>query len=410
MIDHKAYICLIPVSYWSANVDSDDAAIWYRAAQDALEAERRIGEKGVNLQANYALYMQACRFVEGAAISKLTECSLDEMEGVLGLGRTPAITFDANSYLEVIDFLREQAGSIRLGSTIFPPDQVSGHVAGFAKLCPAQYALSVQPRVQAFHKAAELDCGIVEVISPWRQAQEQTKRAPRVDVHTLPSLKPIGVEDLGVPLDGVRRELMERSLRAAMALALREDGQAWNFSNTPHEIIAEVLYDFAYREPNSTQRLSSIGVLYADGSQGQPLPLGCLDRVDPAQIVQDCKKSMFLRVALISMRHLALDAEVDMAWYRNIEASQSRKLADTDNVCTELAERRFEAALNDVKASAASGLFIRLYHTGLTPAVLGFYRALISAIPNWKTQGKSLVVAPMYFRGNDQFTEGKVWA
>ena len=106
---------------------------------------------------------------------------------------------------------------------------------------------------------------------------------------------------------------------------------------------------------------------------------------------------------MLSIRHLAMDKDVDMAWFRNREVSKARAFGETDQFCYEftkdlLEQSRFEGNLR---------LF--LYQTGLQPAVIGFYRALTEELYFRSNDSPSLEVVPHFFKGKSGYRLGRPW-
>ena len=148
--------------------------------------------------------------------------------------------------------------------------------------------------------------------------------------------------------------------------------------------------------PGETSRRIDLRVVYADGSEAEPFPLFCLPRAGAGS-----KNSVSpLRVALMSMRHLELDSEIDFCWFRNREVSRTWTLAETDSFC-------FDATREQLRDSLALGdLAMHLYHTGFEPAVLGFYRGLVHTLLalKQKPQSPSLSITPYYLRDGQKLS------
>ncbi len=106
---------------------------------------------------------------------------------------------------------------------------------------------------------------------------------------------------------------------------------------------------------------------------------------------------------MLSMRHLEMDHEVDMAWFRNREVSKARAFAETDAFCYQQTQRQLQEISN------MNGLRIYLYQTGLQPAVSGFYRALVQELQRRAQFPPSLEVIPRYHRRAGGYREGSPW-
>lgn len=135
-------------------------------------------------------------------------------------------------------------------------------------------------------------------------------------------------------------------------------------------------------------------VRYQDGSLGEPFPLRSLGLAD---IVPTTGRE--LRLAMLSIRHTEMDVEVDGCWFRNFNISRPRPAAETDQLAFETSQKQLSSVL------ASGPLLIRLYQTGLEPAVMGFYRAVVHQLRN---APGSVAVVPMYFRHPPRLPDGAV--
>jgi hypothetical protein len=107
-----------------------------------------------------------------------------------------------------------------------------------------------------------------------------------------------------------------------------------------------------------------------------------------------------IRFTLMSIRHVDMDTVVDGAWFRNSKLSRPRPAGLTDQLA-------FETSLKQLwKLRPAAPAVIHLYQTGLEPAVIGFYRAVVVYL---MTQPGTLAVVPHYYQGNGQFVQGTLW-
>jgi hypothetical protein len=218
--------------------------------------------------------------------------------------------------------------------------------------------------------------------------------------------------ELPAPVDRPRRLQMAERLHREVEAVIKQfragpKANKINASNQPHEVTIDVFGKWV-KEPGGAVL---VPIVYADGSEAAPFPLGTLvDRKRPSGEVR------VLKVALMSMRHLGIDQMVDMAWFRNREVSQSRSLAESDEFCFKYSLEELKK-LHDLSRDHLHGRPIELhvYHTGFEPASVGFYRAVAAVLagdkklnPAW-VQDKPgwLIVVPYYYRGGTDYEESR---
>lgn len=165
---------------------------------------------------------------------------------------------------------------------------------------------------------------------------------------------------------------------------------------TPNGIQNRILTDTLRSFVHAPKRVTRVDVpvIWRDGSRANnPFPLRCL-KLSATPVG---KVELELSFALLSIRHAELDAIVDGAWLRNAQISQPRTQAETDDLVFGVSGEQL-AALTE---SGNRSVTIRMYQTGLEPAIVGFYRAV--AVHLLEYPG-SLSVIPVYFqqRGLEQ--------
>ena len=252
---------------------------------------------------------------------------------------------------------------------------MSSHGQEFAQLAQDlgwQERSAIRIRAKFFQWAAAVGCGVIETQNPLAAS---TVIEPMPDVLAVtPRERTIWIPPQGVVdevVDGSSRAKMTQQLKTQIEQAIHTN-ETVNFSNQPHDVTTEVLNGFVYTREDTEPR--DIRVVYADGSEGLAFPVSCLPRQSDARL---CQLRSFppLRIALISMRHLELDPVVDMAWYRNREASQSRTLSEADRFCYEYSMKQFAELM--ALCQKRGGAQLHVYHTGFEPAVVAFYRAFL---------------------------------
>jgi hypothetical protein len=164
----------------------------------------------------------------------------------------------------------------------------------------------------------------------------------------------------------------------------------------PSGITNSVLTEGLRANVAGTQR-RDVRVVYRDGSEARPFPLGGL--VLREAVPEDWP---VFRFSLMSMRHPDMDTFVDGALLRNRLVSRQRPAAETDEVVYTEAIRKLDALV----VSGGGAVTLRVHQTGLQPAVVGFYRAVTLHLME---KPGTLCVIPCYWRGNERFEEGTAW-
>lgn len=138
---------------------------------------------------------------------------------------------------------------------------------------------------------------------------------------------------------------------------------------------------------------------FSDGSISDFFPLYSLLNINPPVNLP------IIKAALISSRHFELDSIVDVCILRNSEISRRREatFADQEKLSFDIAYKFFNEIITKTK-----GIHIELYHTGLEPAVIGTYRALLAVLIKKENRGK-IMVTPKIFKGNNQYKNLKSW-
>lgn len=419
----RVILCAVPEARWAATGQPGvEGPTLGGLVADALAIERRM-RKGVNLEDERIRYGLCCARIEALTTAGMQYFeSQAEFKSVLASGRFPAHPLGV-AYLDVLRQILDEgqpqieAVNIRLGATFFPPGEIRKHAMEFNRLAErlglADDA-TVKKRIAFFtNLALPHRCGVVELQSAFQAAADEkqlrpwelaTGPEPPVQREEISEVTVVPDRESHGPPTHSRDERMVRNLRAQIRHAIAEPSGAVNFSNHRNDIIAKVLHEFVYRTPDSVDGPVEIRVLYADGSEGRPFPLRCLaSTAEP-----EAPDALIVRAALMSMRHLEMDREVDMAWLRNRDVSKSRTLAETDEYCYTKTLERFEEVANDFDA-----FVLQVYHTGFEPAVVGFHRGLVRTLRDVRAQRakhlRTLVVRPYLYRGVGRYEEGPTW-
>lgn len=153
----------------------------------------------------------------------------------------------------------------------------------------------------------------------------------------------------------------------------------------PSDVANRVLTEGLRRFVGSTKQdmRVDVPVLYRDGSAGPAFPMRCLRW---GRLPAGWREYRF---AMLSIRHTEMDVEVDGAWLRNADISKPRPMGDTDRLAFEKSLTQFAALTRTEPA------LVYLYQTGLEPALVGIYRAVVMQLLE---RPGSLAVVPRYFR------------
>jgi hypothetical protein len=395
----------IPRSHW----ERTDALGIADLVTDSLGCERRM-TKDVNLENEYGRYSVCCQRIEHriAACDVLqTVENATGLEHALAAGRFPLFRLDS-SFIALLAATSGETGIVRFGKTFFPPEMVTSHREAFDQwISEGQQSNAAAQQRLAFFKAAEkAGCGVVELQSAFHAPEGET-------VPAGPAVSIVNEADKGFidipafePGDEAARLFSSAPRKRAQASILRQDirqalqtNQPVTFGNrASHDVITEVLNEFVFISANAKLNAAALRVVYSDGSEAKPFPVFALRRLDFA-----LSNVSPLRAALMSMRHLLLDADIDFCWFRNREVSKSRTLAEADEFC-------FKATISQFAANLKKGpLLLHLFHTGFEPAVIGFYRGLVAILKDSSRPPRELEVVPFYFRSRKPYERGTSW-
>lgn len=359
---------------------------------DAMVAERRIRKKS-NLETERRRYSQICALIEACVSDFLPEKSI----------------YLEDSYLDDLyqlyrDCLNHEDVSIlwqesRAGKTFIPPPLIESSFAAFKSLLD-QYVVNNSPVIQArldFYarmKAEMGEFGWVETLGTLydqKQAVQISQKSASKSSNEMDGNVHKGA-DFANSAEGM-------NLYQAFEFALHRNTPV-NLSNPFHPQITETLRKFSYKQDGKKEN-EWIRVVYGDGSESEPFPLFQLNKVDRSEITE-INEYPELKVSLISMRHLEQDAFVNLAWFKNHQASRPQKFAETEKYCSEVTVAQLEQLEKPVK--------IRLYQTGLQPAVVGFFRGLVMWKLNHPDISQQVVVIPQYHnKSEDTYEDGQVW-
>lgn len=432
MITSTITICALPEPIWQQKIVSEKQKVSVRSflknvlggrnlmedslginsfVKDALGIENRI-QKGINQENERSRYNLCCARLEAAI--KLVNMKVinnqNEFKSALASPNLPVITVGQN-YLDTIRLMYQKAEKksidMRLGSTFFPPNLVETHINEFASLVAELELLQLvdlQQRIDFFKFAFKNQCGIIEIQNSFNYQKQEIYPSVTLEKVDETGLQ-IQVQESEGAFDNEGKkayEILCEQIDLAIQNAKEGKQSAVNFSNYPHNKITDALNKYAYSDSGKVEAPIYIKVIYTDGSQAENFPLRCLPN-RKGKDLEILKNVQPLKAALLSMRHLEMDREVDVSWFRNREVSKSRSFAETDQYCYSETLKQLEETRND-------GVFIlHLYQTGLQPAIIGFYRALIEELLYRAKLAPSLEVILFYYRGKSGYDKGKSW-
>jgi len=170
-------------------------------------------------------------------------------------------------------------------------------------------------------------------------------------------------------------------------------------------------------ERKEPEKPAMLRIVYGDGSEGIPFPLFCL-----RQAFQKPKKGnlLELHVALVSLRHMGVDFFAEASLVRNVEIQNRENAAEQEDIAFRktyyflenfIKLLRREICIGDIEGEEkkfhflwgkfglekkkAEGIELHIYQaTGLEPATIGAYRAVVELLKKYRGH---LVVVPRIF-------------
>ena len=441
MMASGTILCAIPGDCWG-NQESKylPVELLRRFLRDLATIERRL-PKNVALDDEYYRYARLCGQIEQVALSNAAFAPASQkFRSNIEQGRFPALRIGS----EYVDLIRrvqldgetgpEAEG--RFGASVFSPRELNAHVQYFMRAAKAyeyQHYPAIRHRVWFLTKRVmKQGCGLVEVPDPlsmsllsesqprqggadgrglWERLWVQIKALlwkepqPALSAEELRAQAVADVVTLSTPTDwqqyGVvdnRGHFMEDRLRAQIRAAIAH-GIPVNLMNQRQNMVTAILQEFIHKDKG--QQPVEAPVMYTHGRTARPFPLHCLPPMPDGWA--PTKEYHF---ALISMRHLPLDQYIDMNWFRNVEVPTRDGMAASDESCYQVSIGQLAELLD---ANRGHRLRIHLYHTGYMPAIIGFYRAVVSTLASGSYGSSCLQVLPKLQPGKDGFVEGLPW-
>lgn len=144
-----------------------------------------------------------------------------------------------------------------------------------------------------------------------------------------------------------------------------------NLKRFSHGQITKTLWKLCYEKRDKLFTHNRLRLIYEDTSEGTSFPVGDKPAIagNPSDIMPENQNR--LRIGFVSGRHIDMDAMVEFYLIRHTELQRLKTAADQEDEVYNHSYR----LLNDSDFSAFD--IIEVYHTGLEPVTLGFYRAVI---------------------------------
>jgi hypothetical protein len=338
-----------------------------------------------------------CDFIEQLAVDQAGQCLRPrQARKILADNRFPAAAI-GGAYLSFLEAWRsagEPMGATtpgRLGASVVVPGDVAAHLAQFEQ---AVRRTSLRRHRDLRARASFLrrvvlrhGCGLIEVQAGFTSAaprlSEVGVRAPGSRIWNLLRRRlsrcwargALSGEDSQPPWlsyhdrADTRPEFIAERLRQQVVSALAGK-DVFNADMQRHESLTQALQGFVLRRRGA--RPGQMRIVYSDGSEARPFPLRCVTAAH-----RDWRPDVEFHAALISMRHLQMDRIIDVNWFTNREVPAMSSMAESDEFCYARALDRFRE-LHDVFGGRR--VLLHLYHTGYVPAIMGFYRALVTML------------------------------
>ena len=340
-----------------------------------------------------------------------------------------------NEYLFVLDqlvtLLSPVAEESGIGRSVLIHNEVAQHLKMFnslVKKAGLQDNPAVKIRARFLQEAIRRSMIIVEIVNPTYFAEVPYSETTLEKILLLFRLKEVITEESADPnivVSSFRelkvadqptefrqkpklestREALQKVLDAIVSgqkTVLNLGNFDWG-ENDPNDIVTECLHKFVFS--SALKGVTSplyVPVVYMDGSMAESFPFYAFKN---AQAPSPKKEIFILNVGMISDRHPELDSVVDIYWLRNQEISGKGVGAETDEISYKQSKKLF------AQMRTEGDYNIAFYQTGLFPALIGFYRALVEELIFRQNRNYPILrVTPMYFRGSTNYEPGSIWS
>jgi hypothetical protein len=358
------------------------------------EDELRRGVNKHNVRARHHLVCDRIQFVAHQAL----------LEGCESVTVSPTV-FPTLSLLQ--ERVPGHVRNMRLLPIFWTPEQFKTYQSSLQAL-PDELA-SFKQTPQFLQKATQNDY-VVAVVQDKHGEQGQTEPTILIPNEQLVQaftgqFVPDWVNDYG---DADFGDIVVKLLWRAVNSARRGQSNSVNLSEVPHMVITQALHAMVYENPNKVDgQPVSVNIIYTDGSQARPFLLFSL-KPRGGEEIKSLREQKPIRIGMISQRHPEMDTMIQRYWFRNIEVSQSGMTsAEVDELCYQKTLRQLGDIYKYNKPSRMA-----FYQTGLQPALVGFWRAVVDLLKLEQGRTPVLEIIPYFYdrRSRDnQYERGDRW-
>ncbi len=294
------------------------------------------------------------------------------------------------------DILAAMASESGITAPFVPPDEMP------------EFAKEVGGKLRNALKAVKGGLVVLASFEKSESPEETETTAMVAEVHAVASefRFSVNLDSIDVSNCAIKRPDEIARTHRQIQQALRT-GEPLAVSYLRHEVFVEAIREYLFKKGRIDQ--VNLRIVYNDGGESRPFPLFCLtERKKPEGMYQ-------MKVGSISIRHAALDLVTDGYLIQNVMISK-RKLSSveqedyafrqTRHFLAEfvdlLQHKRVKEVTGDIRfrylwsllgleGKKSKGCELHIFQTGLTPATVGIYRAVVEFLQERRGE---LVVVP----------------
>lgn len=320
-------------------------------------------------------------------------CSCIERIAVQDAGAKFIATADGQDSKNILAAMASESG---ITAPFVPPDEMP------------EFTKEVGGKLRNILKAVKGGLVVLASFEKSESPEETETTATAAEVHAVASgfRFSVNLDSIDISSYAIKRPDEIARTHKQIQRALRT-GEPLAVSYLRHEIFVEAIREYLFKKGRTDQ--VNLRIVYNDGGESRPFPLFCLtERKKPEGLYQ-------MKVGSISMRHAALDLVTDGYLVQNVMISK-RKLSSveqedyafrqTRHFLAEFVDLlqhkrvkevtgdirfRYLWSLLDLEGKKSRGCELHIFQTGLTPATVGIYRAVVEFLQERRGE---LVVVP----------------